>query len=233
MWHRLLLMVAFGCSSLANAQVFVKPVGAAGKDMATFGGYFASTSSEYKHKIGDTRVKRQVIGIDASYSDMQDFDLLAQVAFVVESAFDGVRTVEDGDGFNFGGGLKGMFWHSDVLHAGAFSMLTYQSESFTGTSSGIPYEIDFSMLELHAGSGLLYDLSSVVKTYLALGVVAYNDGAYTESINKQPQTEAGFSRKNIVYTKLGVVFVIEDIEIRPEVGLLGEQSFELAISGTF
>lgn len=220
---------------VAEAQMLVKPIDALGERATHASGIFMVSEIDYESKgnsTSDSEIERKLLGVELAYGISPTFDIVGQVALIMDSEISGSSTLEDGEGFNLGGGVRGVFWRHGNLKVGGFGNLIYQTESFEGSVASVSYEAELTMLEMHLGGGVLFDLNQTVQPYAVLDLVAYDDGDSETKVGTY-SADGSFERDDMMCLKLGIEISLEDLDIRPELTILGEQTFAIAVGASF
>lgn len=128
----------------------------------------------------------------------------------------------EGKGFQFGGGLRFLFWKKDQIEASGYGMLSYVSETYEFDSGG--EDLDYKSMAFHLGGVGNFRFNNSGFCYGAVEIIPYDDGeldAYNSEYDEQ--------RDDILNLKLGAGYRVDPkILVRFEFNIAGDKSLVFA-----
>jgi hypothetical protein len=204
----------------AGAQILVDTAKPTGTGFG-LGPTLAISNVEYENEDGNTfEVDRKTIGLGIVGNVTRSVAILFQAGHTFESEFEDSDI--EGEGYMIGGGLSFLMYGRGRLSLVGYTLLNYVSDSFGKKKP----KIDMDVMDLHIGFLPVVRANSVVSLYAGVDLVPYSDGQIEFKDSK-----IDIERENMANLKLGMLFTLPDVTLKPEVTLIGEKSF--AFMATF
>lgn len=211
----LALIICFVCSP-AMAQVLIPHQSMPGMHNADVQGTLMLSDVEYDFDAGgDAEIERTIVGISSSYGLNQSLSMFGEFGLIAESEIENSR--DDGNGFLLGAGLKG-----PLMYQGRFSVTGFGGIRFIDEDYGD--SVDGQLFELHGGVVGRYALEKNLGVYAGLDIIPFSDGEVDA-----PGGKSDFERDNILGLRLGIDFLIQEVQVNTEVALVSEEAFVIRI----
>lgn len=182
------------------------------------GGYFANSKIPMEAQAGGGSIdfNRTILGVTFGAQSSRESAYSVGAGYALSAKPEGGSK---GNGFN----LAGTYIHQ--IHAMkktryfGYGGFEYTSENYS--SRGIAGTLSY--IGLKGGASALYALSKTVHPYGALDLFLLNRGDVSfEGVGSEVK------RDSMIALRLGVQYLLKSVYLRPEVVLIGEQSFILA-----
>lgn len=216
--------IALACD--AHADLLADPSSTNGDGRTKAAGVFVSSEIEYESDDSEFDVERKILGIELSHGVSREVDVIGQAGFIMDTEVE--RIDEDGDGFLFGGGARFEIAQSGSLRLLGFGLLSFQTEEIKDGS----FKLELDTHELHTGVVSAFHISRTIIPYAGLDIILFDDGEAKAS-NGNFSSEDDVERDDMFSLKLGANLDLASVTMRPEVTILGEQTFLFAVGAFF
>lgn len=219
------ILISLGAGLLASpsalAQMFTDPLSVAGP-RTQVAGVFSSSDIEYEDAGGTADIERKILGVEMAKGLSSAIDGFAQFGLIMDSSVDNFK--DDGKGYTFGLGGRGLVHREATFRVSAYGAFTYQSEEFKGDN----YEVDLTTYDLHGGGVIGFAATPKVMPYGGLDLVLLSDGEFKVKSKGRGTSKDDIERDNMVNFKLGSLFTLTSAIFRAELTIIGEKTFTLA-----
>lgn len=226
MLKQILIAASAALACEARADLLADPSSSNGDGRTKAAGVFVSSEIEYETDDSDFDVERKILGLELSHGLSRQADLIAQLGFIMDTEVEQIR--EDGDGFLFGGGARFEFAQSGTMRVLGFGLLSYQTEEIKDGS----FKLELDTYELHTGAVTAFHVSRTIVPYAGIDVILFDDGEAKSSFGGS-SSEEDIERDDMFSLKLGANINLASASLRPEVTILGEQTFLFAVGAFF
>lgn len=201
------------------AQSIIDPVSLTQSRGARVEGSFTTSTIGYEDNGPTADFERKILGASLNVGVNSSVDFIGQFALILDGKIE--NTNFDGDGFNLGFGLNGNVYNKGQLSINALGLFVYQKESYESD----PLKIDYTNKELHLGGVAHFRAAKNIGIHGGITLVPMSD---MEA--KSGGTSNSFEREDMIYLMLGASFAFDSVTIRPQVTLMGEESFTIGVS---
>lgn len=213
-------------SSLGYSQVLMDPSTVAKSGQGRVGFGLGISEIDYETDSTSLEVKRKTIGAIFDYSVASRLDITAQLGYIMDLEIESGH--DDGKGFVFGFGGRGLIHSSHQFRIYGYSFFAYQKEEIDHD----PGKSEITTYDLHIGGIVGFPVSQKMQPYVGLDLVPMDDGEVKTTIGSY-SSKYDIERDDIVSIKLGLDAFFDDVLIRPELTLFGEQTIVLSATFTF
>lgn len=152
--------------SSANAELFVNPVAKNKTGASEISAHFGSVSVDYEANGSTGDIDRTFIGASYIHGLNSSFDVYGTFSLTLESELEGVPS--DGDGFIFGGGVRGAIPNDMGVDLSGYGQLLLISEDYG-------FSIDGDETSIMLGVAASKALDTKIKLYGALEFNLWSD----------------------------------------------------------
>ena len=186
----------------------------------------ADMRSTYKMNDGSGkfRVHSQSLGEEITKNIGENVDIISQIALTTKT----IGTTKQGLGFTLGGGARYKVIDQGNIQLLSHCLLSYSRDEVEDIDNLelITKETN-SLIELHTGATVRYQISSLAALYSGLEVLPISQGKSKggreeDSLN----TRDGFS-----VIRVGAIYEIRDLELRSEIATISEKT--LTVGGSY
>jgi hypothetical protein len=222
--RKLLNTIIIGCGllygTLAKSQILVDTVSPNKASDLYLGPVFSFSTIEYKDDNDNTfKVERKTIGLGINYKISQNVGLLFQAGYTLKSKFIGANETYKGKGYMFGAGANFTMYRKGKVAFLGYGLLNYVSDDYKKPI------FSMNVTDIHLGGILAIQANHAVTFYSGVDLIAYSGGTV-----KYQKSEVDIERSDMLSLKLGLDFTLSNVNIKPELTLLGEKTFTLSAS---
>lgn len=196
------------------AQSIVNPAYKLGQSQIGLDFGFSFSDIEYEgDNGGQVDIDRKTLAAAVAFGMNPYTDIVFQAGMIFESDFEG----DDDQGFLFGGGVRGLVYEEDQIKVYGLGELIYVLEDYGDNLEG-------SHLAINLEANVRWSPNERVDIYGGIGLVPFSDG----------EVEAGgadfdIERDDLFSIRIGASFAFgNNFFVRPDVKIVGEQTFTLA-----
>lgn len=238
------IWLAAALAAPAYGEVIFNPANQNFDDKAGLSAAYVNSEIEYENEGGgESEIERQILGVAGSMPIEQDVEFVFQAGLVTETEAEGIG--EDGDGYIMGGGVRAKLMENKKTTVIAYGLLSYTTEEISGTDAGFgdsstKYKVESAIMEIHGGAVANYALNNKLSVYGGMELTPYSDGEgdyKTEGqtnnvgIEEPASTKWDLERDGLLTTRLGAQYDVDQLTVRGELAIMGEQS--LTIGGGY
>ena len=167
-------------------------------------------------------VERKTLGVELSHGFLKTVDGVATFGAALDSKADGLP--RDEGGFSVGFGARGVAYRHGAAGVVLYGFLNWLEDRFKGSSG---FSDELRTYDLRFGGTFSAAINGQFQPYAGLDLALFRGG--TERIRSFGVTSSSDLRKDdILALKLGMNILLGSAMLRPEVTLLGEETFTLA-----
>ncbi len=163
---------------------------------------------------GSVGIDRTILGVSGVYGMNRQVDFYGELGYIVESE---IESGGDDDGFQLGGGVKGLFFERDQISLMGLAGVRFITESYGGGSDGQFFEIPLALV-------LRGKVNREWSIYGGIDVIPWSDG---EIDGRAGDTD--LDRDDPVGLRAGVDYKLEQVVLNAEIGFISEESFLLRV----
>jgi len=214
-------------SSNGFSQILMDPSTVTKQGQSRVG--FGLAISELDYDTGSTtpEFKRKTLGVTFDYGVANRLDITGQFGYIMDLEIE--SNSDDGKGFVFGFGGRCLIHSSYQFRVYGYSFFAYQKEEIDRNSYG---KSEITTYDLHLGGIVGFPLSPKMQPYLGLDLIPMDDGEIKTTIGSY-SGKTDIERDDIVNIKLGLDAFFDNVLIRPELTLFGEQTIVLSAAFSF
>lgn len=201
------------------AQSIIDPVTLSHGRGSRVEGTFTTSTIGYENNGPTSDFERKILGVGMNIGINSSVDFIGQFGLILDGKIE--NTNFDGDGFNLGFGLNGSVYNKGRVSMNALGLFVYQKETYKSD----PLKIDYTNKELHLGGVANFQAAKNIGIHGGLMLVPMSD---TEG--KSGGASLSLERDDMIYLVLGATFAFDSVTIRPQVTLMGEESFTIGVS---
>lgn len=216
---RLMVILISLSSSPLFAQALVDPVNTTRGRGTRVEGSFAVSEIGYERDNFTTTYDRKLLGVSLNMGINPMIDFVGQFGLILDGKIE--DTNADGDGYNLGFGLNANVYNKGRLSMNALGVFVYQKETYKSGNA----KFDTTNKELHLGGIADFHATKNVGIYGGLILVPMSDGE-----TKAGSVTASFEREDLLNVVLGATFDFDNITIRPQLTIMGEEAFTIGVS---
>jgi hypothetical protein len=219
------MLILIGCFFSAmqlSAQTMVNTSKYQRTGKSSYFGALVFSEQEYQ-LTGDIKVDRKILAGGLSYGISSQASLLVQGGLIYDADFK--NSDEDGKGGLLGFGANLQVHRIRAMSFGSYLFMNYTTEKY---DSGA-VDVQLSAIDLHLGAVATFLVSDSLQPYCGLEIIPYSDGEF-EVDSGILNVAVDLERDNLLNLKLGINIAFGALAFRPEVILMGEETFVLAIS---
>lgn len=211
----LLLIFVFGMSSHASAQLLVPVQLDAPDRQFILSPVLSFVDIDYDLDSGGTvGVDRTILGVSGVYGMNRQVDFYGELGYIVESE---LESGGDDDGFQLGGGVKGLFFERDQISLMGLAGVRFITESYGGGTDGQFFEVPLALV-------LRGKVNREFSVYGGIDVIPWSDG---EIDGRGGDTD--LDRDDPVGLRAGIDYKLEQVVLNAEFSLVSEESFLLRV----
>ena len=215
----LLTGLCFGTS--AKSQILVDTALVRTPSDLCLGPTLSLSKIEYNNEYDNTfTVKRKTLGLGLVYKLDADVGLLMQMGYTFDAEFED-SDLDNGTGYMAGMGVNFTMYRNRKVALIGYGLLNYVEDRYKEKY----VHIDMHVTDIHMGGLVLVKASPRVGIFGGIDLVPYSEGSLDYHHGK-----LDISREEILNLKLGLEFNLPGAVIKPEVTLLGEETFSLMAS---
>ncbi len=215
----LIVLISISGSTNLLAQALIDPVTTTRGRGTRLEGSFTVSEIGYENDNITTTYDRKIIGASLNMGISPMIDFVGQFGLILDGKVE--DTNADGDGYNLGFGVNANVYNKGRVSVNALGLFVYQKETY---KSG-PVKIDITNKELHLGGIADFHATKNVGIHGGLILVPMSDGEAKVGSNTN-----SFEREDLLNLVLGATFDFDNFTIRPQLTILGEESFTIALS---
>jgi hypothetical protein len=221
----LAVVAALGYGASVSAELLASPTSKAEAEAFELGAAFISSEITLENDGDDSDIERQMISVYGAYGVNDMVDVYAGVAMILKAEADDINA--DGDGFGWGGGIRGDLPIGDEVTLRGYTQFLYISEEYD------PDGLDGEGWFVDVGVLAMYEASDDVNIYGGLELAPFDNFEVKVSGDYLNHQTIDFERDDLLTIRLGAKFDIEDLFLRGELAFAGEKSFTIGAGMTF
>lgn len=201
----------------ASSQVLVDTI-SLNSDLS-LGPVLSFSKVEYKNENDSTfEVKRKTLGLGLVYKVNPDVGVLFQAAHTLDAEFEN-SDLDDGEGYMLGTGVNFVMYNQGKLSLLGYGLINYVNDTYDKFKP--KHEMDVT--DIHLGMLMAVKANRTVTFYGGLELIPYSEGSI-----KRGKYETDIERDEMLNLKLGLDFTFPNMNLKPEVTLIGEKTFTVS-----
>lgn len=210
-----LVMLCFATSSLL-AQSMIHPAFKLTEKQVgvELGLSFSDTEYETDNNV-QADIDRKTLGLAVAFGMSAYLDIIAQAGMIFEADFEG----QDDQGFLVGGAVRGQVYQQDDIMVYALGELIYIAEDYSNS-------LEASHLSFSLEANFLWSLNEHIDLYGGVGLIPFSDG----ELDAGAASDVDIERDDLLSVRIGASFDTgRGFFVRPDIKILGEQTFTVSV----
>ena len=226
-----LFFVALLPAQISFAQMLANPAQVNGHGRNSFGLGLVNSSIDYEYDHDSGDIKRKTIAFDLGHGVSDKMDAFGQFGFIFDDeakVFDAGGFSPEGKGFMFGGGVRGLAYRLHQVDLHGYGLFNYTSEEFEDKNGGVKITIKQHIYDFQGGLVGKYQINSDAAVYGGLELVFMSDGKADVKVSGGGTSDSDVERDDKMNLRVGAIFDVSSFAIRPELTLMGEETFMIS-----
>lgn len=222
--YTLLLVALWGLLASAGgmAQTVMDPASVTG-GRTRIAPLLSVSSVDYQRENGSVfNMERTTLGAEFSHGFAKTFDGVATVGLTLDSKVSNLPKDDGGVSLGFGG--RGVVYRRGAAGVVMYGLFNYMQDKFKSGSDAV---YDISSYDVRFGGTFSVAVEGHFQPYAGLDLALLRGGSEKFSVGGA-SFKGDLEKDDVIGLKLGMNILVGTAMLRPEVALLGEQTFTFA-----